>query len=82
VFGPLGRMALTNYLGATVAVLAVAAVVGHPERWSTKAVLVLVGAVLAAQWVFSTLWLRGFRQGPLEWLWRWATWAHRPALRR
>lgn len=82
VFSPLGRMALTNYLGATVAVLAVAAVVGHPERWSTKAVLVLVGAVLVAQWVFSTLWLRGFRQGPVEWLWRWATWLHRPPLRR
>jgi uncharacterized protein len=82
VFGPLGRMALTNYLGATVAVLLVVALVGHPERWSTKAVLVLVGLVLGAQWVFSTLWLRRFRQGPLEWLWRWATWARRPPLRR
>ncbi|HEX6857770.1 MAG TPA: DUF418 domain-containing protein, partial [Streptosporangiaceae bacterium] len=34
------------------------------------------------QWAFSTLWLRRFRQGPLEWLWRWATWARRPPLRR
>ncbi|WP_442874787.1 DUF418 domain-containing protein [Amycolatopsis sp. NBC_00345] len=38
----------------------------------------------------ATLWqligcvnrLRRYRQGPLEWLWRWATWAHRPPLRR
>jgi uncharacterized membrane protein YeiB len=75
-------MALTNYLGATVAVLLVVAVVGHPERWSMKVVLVLVGLVLGAQWVFSALWLRRFRQGPLEWLWRWATWAQRPPLRR
>jgi uncharacterized membrane protein YeiB len=82
VFAPLGRMALTNYLSATVAVLLVVAVVGHPQRWSTKAVLTIVGVVLVVQWVFSTLWLRRFRQGPLEWLWRWATWAKRPALRR
>lgn len=80
-FAPLGRMALTNYLSATVAVLLVVAVVGHPERWSTKAVLTIVGVVLVVQWVFSVLWLRRFRQGPLEWLWRWATWARRPALR-
>jgi uncharacterized membrane protein YeiB len=81
-FAPLGRMALTNYLGATVAVLLVVAVVGHPERWSTRVVLTIVGVVLAAQWVFSTLWLRRYRQGPMEWLWRWATWARRPPLRR
>ncbi|WP_214402462.1 DUF418 domain-containing protein [Pseudonocardia lacus] len=82
VFAPLGRVALTNYLTATMAVLLVEAVVGHPERWSTKAVLTIAAVVLVAQWAFSTLWLRRFRQGPLEWLWRWATWAKRPALRR
>ncbi|WP_237101026.1 DUF418 domain-containing protein [Nonomuraea sp. MG754425] len=38
------------------------------------------GAILAAQWLFCTLWSR-YRQGPAEWLWRWATWAHRPPLR-
>ncbi|MCO1656548.1 DUF418 domain-containing protein [Pseudonocardia humida] len=81
-FAPLGRMALTNYLSATAAVLLVVAVVGHPERWSTKAVLTIVAVVLVVQWVFSALWLRRFRQGPLEWLWRWATWARRPALLR
>ncbi len=81
VFEPLGRMALTNYLTATVLVLGVAAVVGHAERWSSKAVLVIAGVILTVQWVWSTLWLRRYRQGPLEWLWRWATWARRPPLR-
>lgn len=79
VFAPLGRMALTNYLGATVAVLLVVAVLDHPERWSTTVVLTLAAIVLATQWAVSTLWLRRFRQGPLEWLWRWATWGSRPA---
>ncbi|GAB3164944.1 hypothetical protein GCM10027059_21860 [Myceligenerans halotolerans] len=82
VFAPLGRMALTNYLTATLLVLGVAHVVGHPERWSSKTVLVVAGTVLVAQWLFSALWLRRFEHGPLEWAWRWGTWLRRPPLRR
>jgi uncharacterized membrane protein YeiB len=82
VFAPLGRMALTNYLGATVAVLLAVAVVGHPERWSTTVVLVLFTAVIGVQLLFSSLWLHRFHQGPVEWLWRWATWLRRPPLLR
>lgn len=82
VFTPLGRMALTNYLSATVIVLVVArAAGGSPDHWSSTTVLLIAGAVLVAQWLGSTLWLRHHRHGPLEWLWRWATWAHRPPLR-
>jgi uncharacterized membrane protein YeiB len=83
VFEPLGRMALTNYLTATVVVLLVAPLIGgRPENWSSAAVLGLAGAVLAAQWGLSTWWLRRYRQGPVEWLWRWATWLRRPPFRR
>ncbi|MCK2219394.1 DUF418 domain-containing protein [Actinomadura sp. ATCC 31491] len=82
LFAPLGRMALTNYLSATALVLLIARLLGGPaEGWSTGTVLVIAGGILALQWVWSTLWLRRFRQGPLEWLWRWATWARRPPLR-
>jgi uncharacterized membrane protein YeiB len=82
VFAPLGRMALTNYLSATVIVLAVShAIGGVPEKWSSTTVLLIAAAILAAQWLFSALWLRRYRFGPLEWLWRWSTWAHRPPLR-
>ncbi|GAA3113328.1 DUF418 domain-containing protein [Streptosporangium carneum] len=81
VFLPLGRMALTNYLTATVVVLAAAHLHGRPQNWSWATVFSIAAAVLAAQWLFSTLWLRRFRQGPLEWLWRWATWGRRPPLR-
>ncbi|MEV5322674.1 DUF418 domain-containing protein [Nonomuraea sp. NPDC052634] len=81
VFAPLGRMALTNYLTATVLVLAVAPVMdGPPHAWPTVAVLAITGGILLVQWCWSVLWLRRFRQGPLEWVWRWATWARRPAL--
>ncbi|MBE3015756.1 DUF418 domain-containing protein [Microbispora sp. NEAU-D428] len=83
VFAPLGRMALTNYLSATVLVLAASrALDGPPHTWPASAVPLIAGVILAVQWVWSTLWLRRYRQGPLEWLWRWATWARRPPLRR
>ena len=83
VFAPLGRMALTNYLSATVLVLSTRHVIGGSgETWSVTTALTIVGVILAAQWVFSTIWLRRYRYGPLEWLWRWATWAQRPLLRR
>jgi uncharacterized protein len=82
VFAPLGRMALTNYLTATFLVLAASHILGLPIGQSLTAAYLAAGAILTAQWLFSTLWLRRYRQGPLEWLWRWATWARRPPLRR
>ncbi|GAA3814469.1 hypothetical protein GCM10022226_39190 [Sphaerisporangium flaviroseum] len=82
-FAPLGRMALTNYLSATLLVLLTARVIGgSPDGWSSATVLLIAGAILLPQWLLSTLWLRRYRQGPLEWLWRWATWTQRPPLRR
>jgi uncharacterized protein len=82
VFAPLGRMALTNYLAATLLVLAASHILGLPIGQSSTAAYLAAGAILTAQWLFSALWLRRYCQGPLEWLWRWATWARRPPLRR
>ncbi|MER7498959.1 DUF418 domain-containing protein [Nonomuraea pusilla] len=83
VFAPLGRMALTNYLTATVLVLALRGLPpGAPHTWPLSTVLLIAGSVLAVQWAWSVLWLRRFRYGPLEWLWRWATWGRRPPSRR
>ncbi|WP_163509051.1 DUF418 domain-containing protein [Fodinicola acaciae] len=81
LFAPLGRMALTNYLTATVLVLVLSRVIpGRPDDWPFGKVLLVAVAILATQWLWSTLWLRHFRFGPLEWLWRWATWLRRPPL--
>ncbi len=74
VFEPLGRMALSNYLGASVVLFLVALVV--PFREFDDLALVSVGALvlIAIQSVFSRVWLRRFQYGPIEWLWRMATW--------
>ncbi|GAA0224012.1 DUF418 domain-containing protein [Cryptosporangium japonicum] len=82
VFRPLGRMALTNYLTATLLVLVISGVAGDSDRWPTGAVVTVAAAVLLVQWTWSVLWLRRYRQGPVEWVWRWATWWRRPPLRR
>jgi uncharacterized protein len=79
LFEPLGRMALTNYLTATVLVLAITrGTPGRPDEWPSGTVLLIAGGILAGQWLASVLWLRAYCQGPLEWLRRWVSWTHRP----
>lgn len=67
-----GRMALTNYLGQTAITSAMfywwgLGLWGQVPR---IAQLVLVVMLFTAQVCFSLLWLRFFRFGPLEWVWR------------
>ena len=73
--GPLaatGRLALTNYIGQTVIGITLFygfgfGLFGQLERWQLA--LVFLG-VAALQVGGSVLWLRYFRYGPLEWIWR------------
>ena len=81
VFAPLGRMALTNYLVATLLMVSAGRLVAFPDTRSWAPVFLLAATILVVQWTYSTLWLLHYRQGPLEWLWRWATWGRRPELR-
>lgn len=80
VFSPLGRMALTNYLGATLILLTVRPLIGVPEEnpgADESMFLLAFGVVLLmllGQWAFSRIWLNKFSQGPLEYLWRRVTW--------
>lgn len=69
-FENLGRMALTNYVTATLLLLAVGALLDFPASTSWTTALLSCVAILVAQWAGSWVWLHYFRQGPLEWLWR------------
>lgn len=79
---PLGKMALTNYLTATLVVVAAAGPLGlyYSSDWSTALVLALI--ILAIQAAFSQWWLRNFRYGPVEWALRSVTWWKIMPLRR
>jgi len=81
---PAGRMALTNYLAQTaVGVLTFYGVgLGLMGRVGPALWVVFAFAVFAAQVAASGWWLTRFRYGPLEWIWRQATYGERLRLRR
>lgn len=65
-----GRMALTNYLLQTLICTTLFNHFGLFMRFDHLQLLAIVPAVWAVNILFSVLWLRRFRQGPVEWLWR------------
>ena len=78
-----GRMALTNYISQSV--LCTLFFYGHGlgmfGRVSPLGQVGVVVAVWALQLAWSPWWLRRFRFGPLEWLWRTATYMRRQPFR-
>ena len=81
-FEPLGRMALSNYVGAAVLLFVAAQLVDFGHMASPAPVVVLAVVIIAVQSVLSRIWLTHFTYGPVEWLWRAATWLRPVAFRR
>jgi uncharacterized protein len=86
-FGPIGplaaagRMALTAYLLQSVLASIVFAGFGLYDRLGSAQALLVVAGVWSVLLVGCPLWLRGFRFGPVEWLWRTLTYGERQPLR-
>jgi uncharacterized protein len=78
---PIGRMALTCYVTASLVAVPVGALAGFAGYSSPAPALVLCVALIALQSLACRAWLRHFRYGPLEWAWRAATWRNLPAKR-
>jgi uncharacterized protein len=79
-----GRMALTNYLlQSVIGVLLLhgwaLGLLGKLHDWQT---LLMAFAVIYVQVKFSQWWLARYHYGPMEWLWRCATYFRRVPLRR
>lgn len=85
VLAAVGRMAFTNYIAQSVIMTTIFwggrgfGLFGEIDRPSQ---LGLVLAVWALQLVWSPLWLKRYRMGPLEWVWRVLTYKTAPPLRR
>lgn len=77
-----GQMALTNYLSQSIIGAAVFGGwgLGLFARWTHVEVLLFAAAIWAAQLWWSTWWLARFRYGPVEWLWRSATYGQRQSM--
>lgn len=65
-----GRMALSNYLLQTLICTTLFYRFGLFMKFDRLQLLAFVVPVWTVNLVFSVIWLRFFRQGPLEWLWR------------
>jgi len=67
-----GRMALTNYLGTSLACTLIfnGYGLGYYGRLRGVQLLTVVAGVWAVQLWLSPVWLRHFRYGPAEWAWR------------
>lgn len=65
-----GRMALTNYLLQTLICTTLFYHLGLFMRFDRLQLLAFVPPIWAINLLVSSLWLRRFRQGPVEWLWR------------
>ena len=67
-----GRMALTNYLATSVVCTLIfnGYGLGFYDRLGRAQLLPVVLAVWGIQLLLSPIWLRHFRYGPAEWVWR------------
>lgn len=65
-----GRMALSNYILQTLICTTLFYRFGLFMKFDRLTLLAFVIPVWAANLAFSVIWLRFFRQGPLEWTWR------------
>jgi uncharacterized protein len=82
-FAAAGRMAFTNYIMQTV--ICTTIVYGHGfglyGKLERKEQILTVFCVWVFQLIVSPIWLRHFRFGPLEWLWRSLTYRRRQPMR-
>jgi uncharacterized protein len=78
-----GQMALTNYLAQSVIcnLLFLGFGLGLAGQLQRHQIYFVVFAIWIAQFLFSIWWLRRYRFGPAEWLWRSLTYQRRQPLR-
>jgi len=81
---PVVRMALTNYLlQSLIATLIFYGYgLGQFGRLSIGAGVLLTVAIYLINYFVSHWWLRRFRFGPVEWVWRTLTYGRRQPMRR
>ena len=81
-FAAVGRMAITNYLMHSAICLVLFILMGRYGQLERYQLYYVVFAIWAFQLVFSPLWLRYFKFGPVEWLWRSLTYLKPQPMRR
>lgn len=80
LFIPFGKMSLTNYIAQSIIGVSLFYGFGFSLYKTTGATFCLIIAVIIfiVLLIFSKLWLKSHRQGPLEWIWKKLTWINAP----
>ena len=73
-----GRMALTNYVMHTLITTTLFVLFRQFGQWQRFELYYLILLIWILQLIGCPIWLRYFRFGPLEWVWRWLTYGNRP----
>lgn len=73
VLQPVGQMALTNYIMQTVIMMIIFYVFDLFNRVDAVYFIPIVLAVFIVQVICSYFWMKVFKFGPLEWIWRTVT---------
>jgi uncharacterized protein len=79
--GAVGRLALTNYLLQSLVCVALFTTTGLYGKVGPALLIIPTVLVYAGQVWLSSWWLRRFRYGPMEWLWRSLTYGSVGSLR-
>ncbi len=82
IVAPVGRMPLTTYISQSI--ICTGLFYGWGLHWAMPgdaATLGLAAIIFAVQVALARLWLRAFRFGPLEWIWRALVYLERPRMR-
>jgi uncharacterized protein len=83
LLAPVGRMALTNYLLQTIICVIIFYGFGFRQygKFGALSATLTALAIFLFQILISTLWLKYFAYGPMEWIWRQLTYRQRLSLR-
>ena len=82
ILAPVGQMAFTNYLFQSIITSVIFYGFGLFATLQRYEVYYVVISIWLFQVIFSHVWLRYFRFGPFEWLWRSLTYLKRPPMLR
>jgi uncharacterized protein len=82
VFAPVGQMAFTNYLTQSIFTSIIFYGVGLFATLQRYEIYYIVAAIWLFQIVTSHIWLRYFRFGPFEWVWRSLTYMKKQPMKR
>jgi uncharacterized protein len=82
IFKPVGQMAFTNYLSQSIITSIIFYGFGLYATLQRYQLYYIVIGIWIFQIVFSTIWLKYFSIGPLEWIWRSLTYWKKQPLKR